>query len=75
MLLATRWSHVSGKRHRAGRTVVRRCPRRTTADSRARVTVVPTATTRPPARLVSFTIRAVVGVTSNHSGGGASPAS
>ena len=42
------------------------------AVSRARTTVVPTASTRPPACLVSFTSRAVWAGTENHSGCGGS---
>ena len=45
------------------------------ADSRARVTVVPTAITRPPASRVALTSRAVAAGTSNRSGCGGSPAS
>ena len=44
-------------------------------DSTARVAVVPTATTRPPLARAWLITLAVVGVTSNHSGPGASPAS
>ena len=50
-------------------------PRPSTADSRARVTVVPTATTRPPRALVAFTASAVTAGTRKRSACGASPAS
>ena len=46
-----------------------------TADSTARVAVVPTAITRPPLARAPLMMRALVGGTSNHSGPGASPAS
>ena len=39
------------------------------------MTVVPTATTRPPSATVALTSRAAIAETSNHSGWGASPAS
>jgi hypothetical protein len=42
------------------------------ADSSARVTVVPTATTRPPAARVPVTTRAVAAGTANRSGAGGS---
>ena len=45
-------------------TAWRTTPSAFAADSRARVTVVPTAITRPPAARVRFTIRAVAGGTS-----------
>ena len=45
------------------------------ADSSARVTVVPTAITRPPLSRVSLTSRAVAAGTSNRSACGGSPAS
>ena len=50
-------------------------PSRSAADSSARTTVVPTATTLSPAWRVAFTSRAVAGETSNHSACGGSPAS
>ena len=50
-------------------------PSAPTADSSARVTVVPTATTRWPAPRVALTWRAVWSPTSNRSGCGPSPAS
>ena len=63
--------------HRTGRSgpstrSVQPCDGRTSpstvaADSSARVTVVPTATTRPPACFVRFTSRAVFAGTSNGS--------
>ena len=44
-------------------------------DSSARVTVVPTAITRPPASRVALTSRAVASGTRNRSGCGGSPGS
>jgi len=50
-------------------------PSASAADSSARVTVVPTAITRPPEQRTSLTSRAVVAGTANRSGCGPSPAS
>src|ERR1700683_854347 len=52
----------------AGRIGFGPAPAARAAVSSARTTVVPTAITRPPLRLVRFTSRAVAGGTSNGSG-------
>ena len=60
----------SGPRTRSVQPRRRRCtaPSASAADSSARVTVVPTATTRPPWRRVCLTSRAVAAGTRNGSG-------